>query len=64
VSKSTVYSISQLAVKNAHANWIAGATSNAPIPISVLPRTLTTAVLSRDIEAAIPFLDEIVFRGT
>jgi len=35
------------------------ATSNAPIPTAVLPRTVSTAVLSCDIEAATAFLEKI-----
>jgi len=57
VSKSAVHSIGQHAVKKAHANRIASGTSNGPIPTPVLPRTLTTDVLSRNIKAATGFLD-------
>ncbi|RPA90925.1 hypothetical protein L873DRAFT_1838836 [Choiromyces venosus 120613-1] len=59
VSKSAIQSICQHAMKNAHANRIASTTSDVSIPTPALPRTLTTAVLSRDIEAATAFLDEM-----
>ncbi|KAG0123963.1 hypothetical protein HOY82DRAFT_635811 [Tuber indicum] len=59
VSKSAVQSISQYVVKNAQANHLASTTSNASISTPMLSRTLTTAVLVHNIEAATAFLNVI-----